>query len=189
MGTMTAYSLNRFSFKLKKIILFAFILPITIPFSLVAVSTFLVISRIGAFNTRMAGIILSGGVDVYSIYLLLQYLAKIPYSLDESARIDGASYFRIYWSIILPQMKPAIATAAIIKALNIYNDFLTPMLYMPSTKLRTVTISLSSFQNDQASNWTALCAGIVIVLLPTLIMYLFLQKYIISGAVSGAVKE
>jgi len=102
LGTMTAYALNRFNFKLKKLILSAYILPITIPFSLVAVSTFLVIFRISAFNTRMAGIILSGGIDVYFNYLFLQYLEKIPYSLYESARIDSAFYFRIYWSIILP---------------------------------------------------------------------------------------
>lgn len=189
LGTMTAYALNRFDFKLKKVLLLAYIIPITIPFVLLSVSTFLVISKIGAFNTPMAGFIIYGAVDVFSIYLFLQYLSKIPYSLDESASIDGASYFRIYFSIILPLMKPAIATAAIIKSLNIYNDFLTPMLYMPSPKLRTVTISLSSFQSDGSSDWTVLCAGMVIVLIPTLLMYIFLQKYIINGVAGGAVKE
>lgn len=188
LSTMTAYILNRFEFKLRKAILTAFIGSITIPFVLVTVSIFNLICNFGIFNTRIAGIVLYSGVDIVALFLFLQYLSRISYSLDESALIDGASYFRIYRSIILPQLKPAIATAAIMKGLGIYNDLLTPMLYMPSPNLRTITIWLNSFSNDHATEWTVMCAGIMIVLLPTLIAYLFLQKYIINGVSSGAIK-
>lgn len=189
MGTMVSYVLGRLDFKCKKAVFFAFLLPTIIPGVTTQVATFSVIKGLHLYNTSFAGILLYIGTDIMQIYILLQFIGKIPSSLDESAAIDGASYFRIYRSIILPQLKPAIATVIILKAIHIYNDMLIPYLYMPKSSLKTVTTALLSFSSDRNSQWNVMGAGIVAVMVPTLILYLFLQKYIISGVTDGAVKS
>lgn len=189
MGTMVSYVLGRLDFKFKKAVFFAFLLPAIIPGVTTQVATFSVIKGLHLYNTSFAGILLYIGTDIMQIYIFLQFIGKIPSSLDESAAIDGASYFRIYRSIILPQLKPAIATVIILKAIHIYNDMLIPYLYMPKSSLKTVTTALLSFSSDRNSQWNVMGAGIVAVMVPTLILYLFLQKYIISGVTDGAVKS
>lgn len=189
MGTMVAYALGRFEFKLKKVLLLAFLIPTLIPAVTTQVATFTIIKNLNLYNTINAGIILYMATDILSIYMFLQFIEKIPYSLDESASIDGASYFRIFRSIILPQLKPAISTVLILKAVNIYNDMLTPYLYMPKTSLKTVTTALMSFSNNQNSQWNIMGAGLITVMIPTLILYLFMQRFIISGITEGAVKS
>lgn len=188
-GTMIAYILGRFEFRLKPLVYLLFMFPVVVPAVTTQVATFTVINELGLYNTIWAGVAIYVGIDIMIIYILLQHVEQIPYSLDESALIDGASYFRIYWSIILPQLKPAIATSIIIKSLTIYNDLFTPYLYMPKSKLRTVTTTILAFVSDQTSNWGVVSAGVVIVMIPTIILYLCMQKYIISGVTAGAVKS
>jgi len=189
MGTMVAYILGRFEFRMKKFVLMAFLVPTFIPYMTTAIATFTVIKNLHLYNTIYAGIILYMGANIVGIYIFLQYIDNIPDALDESARIDGASYFRIYWSIILPQMKSAITTIAIIQTIGVYNDFFTPYLYMPKSSLRTISTSLSGFASDRGADWPLMSAGIVLVALPTLVVFLFLQRYIISGITEGSVKS
>lgn len=188
LGTMVAYSIGRFQFKGKTLIVAAFLISTTIPSITTSVATFSVIKGLHLFNTLAAPILLYIGTDIMQIYIFLQFIKGIPYELDESAMVDGASYFRIYRSILLPQMTPAIVTMSIMKALAIYNDLYTPMLYMPKTSLRTVTTAIRAFSADQNSQWNVMAAGIFAVLLPTLILYLFAQKYIVAGLAAGSVK-
>jgi len=114
-------------------------------------------------------------------------LDRIPISLDEAAMIDGASYFTIYWKIILPLLKPAIATSIILSGIGIYNDFYTPFLYMPDPELRTISTALFNFKGPMGSQWEVIAAGIMIVIIPTLIIFIALQKHIYNG-VQGSVK-
>ncbi len=188
LGAMVAYALGRFDFKLKKLLLLAFTLPTFVPTMTVSIATFTIIKALGLYNTIFAGMLLYIGSDIVQIYIFLQFIKQIPIALDESARLDGASRIKIFYSIILPQMKPAIATAAILKILNIYNDFFTPYLYMPKSSLRTVATALNTFAGDKMANWPLMSAAIVFVAIPTVIAYLFLQKYIIGGVTDGAVK-
>jgi ABC-type sugar transport system, permease component len=189
LGLMTAYSLDRFDFRLKKYILGAFLVSAMIPSITTQVATFSVIKSLHLLNTMYAGIVIYICVDIIQIYVFLQFIEKIPKELDESAMIDGASYFRIFTNIIIPQMKPAIMTIVILKLLYIYNDYLTPYLYMNKSNLRTVATALDVFSNDQTARWNVMGAAIIIVMIPTLVLYLFLQRYIISGVTDGAVKE
>jgi ABC-type sugar transport system, permease component len=188
LGTMVAYVLGRFEFRFKKLIVAAFLISTIIPSITTSVATFSVIKALHVYNTMTAPVLLYIGTDIMQIYIFLQFIGKISIELDESAMVDGASYFKIYWSIILPQMIPAIATMSILKALGIYNDMFTPMLYMPKSSLRTVTTAIMAFSADQNSQWNVMGAGIVAVLIPTLILYIFTQKYIISGLSDGSVK-
>lgn len=188
MGLMVAYVLDRFDFKLKKLILTLFIISVIIPSTTTQVATFSIIKSLGLFNTIFAGIILYVATDIVQIYIFLQYMQKIPRELDESGMMDGASYFRIFFSIILPNTLSAIVTLSLIKAFAIYNDIFIPYIYMPKSDLRTVAMSIYFFNFNKNSQWNIMAAAILLAMLPTLAVYVFCQRMIISGLTAGAVK-
>lgn len=188
LGSMVAYAVDRFEFRLKKIVMFLFLLAALVPSVTTQVATFRVVNELGLFNTRWAAIVLFMGTDVIAIYIFLQFLRAIPRSLDEAAYIDGASHFTVYRKIILPLLKPAIATVVIIKGVAIYNEFYVPFLYMPDPDLGVVSTSLFKFKGPFGSQWEVISAGVVIATLPTLIVFLLLQKHIYNGFARGAVK-
>ena len=187
-GTMTAYVLSRFNFRLNGLITSLFLLAALIPGVSTQVATFQIVTALGLFNKLGSNIILNLGTDVISVYIFLQFLDGIPRDLDEAALIDGASFFQVYRRIILPLLTPAIATVLIIKGVNIYNDFYLPFLYMPGKGLGTISTSLFRFIGPYNAHWQVICAGVVITILPTLIVFLFLQKYIYNGLTQGAVR-
>ena len=125
-GTMTAYVLSRFQFRGKGLVKGAFLLASLVPSITMQMSTFQIIVGMGLYNTRLATILLFAGTDIISIYIFLQFLDGIPDSLDEAAIVDGASFPRVYFSIIMPLLKPAIVTVIIIKGIGFYNEFCTP---------------------------------------------------------------
>lgn len=188
-GTMTAYVLQRFKTTLGKVVKAAFLLATLFPSISMQVTVYRMMNHFGLVGTMAAPIILYVGTDIISIYIFMQFLDNISYSLDESALLDGAGYFTIYFKIILPLLKPAIATVLIIKVIGIYNDFYTPQLYMPSEELSVVSTSLYRFMGPYGAKWEIIFAGIVICIIPTLIIFLALQKYIYAGLVNGSVKE
>ncbi|URZ18271.1 carbohydrate ABC transporter permease [Clostridium felsineum] len=189
MAAMVAYALGRFKFKGRKFLIVLFFIPTLIPSTLTQVATFTLISKLHVFNTLWSCILIYIGTDIVQIYLFLQFVEKIPYSLDESALIEGASYFRVFRSIIIPQLKPAMATVIILKVLGIYNDMLNQNLYMPKSSLVTVSTALLSFSNDRNSQWNVMSAGVIAIMIPTIILYLFMQKFIFAGITEGAVKD
>ena len=132
-------------------------------------------------------IVLYVGADVVMIYVFLQFMKGIPLELDEAAKIEGASYWTIYLKIILPLLKPAIATIIILRTIYIYNDFYFPLLYLPD--MQTVSTALYHFVDSPTGTQpTLLSAGVVIVLIPSIIGFLLLQKQIYAGVTNGAVK-
>ena len=189
MGTMVAYVMTRFNFRFKKLILGLYILAAIIPGTTTAVATFTIIKGLHLYNTLGAGCLLYSSTGVLDIYIFMQFMRSIPVELDESAMLDGASYFKTYCSIILPLMIPAIGTISILKAVWIYNDFFIPITYMPKLDLATVSTGLRTFSTDRISQWNVMAAGIMAVMIPTLIIFLVTQKYIIAGAVEGSVKS
>lgn len=187
-GAMAAYAIARFKFVLKPIIVGAFAAAIIIPGITTQVATFGVIKALGLFNTPYAMVILSLGANIIQLQINLQFIKNIPYDLDESAMLDGASLFSIFRLIILPLMKPAIVTNAILSFIGIYNEIYTPFLYMPSPKNAVVSTFLMRFSNGISTDWTKICAAAILVCIPSVIIYLLLQRYIFSGIMSGAVK-
>lgn len=188
LGTMVAYAIGRFDFRGKGLVMGAFLAATIIPTITTQVAVFSIIQSLHLFNTLYAPILLYIGADVVQIYIYLQFIKSIPYELDESAMIDGASLFRIYWKIIFPLLTPATATLVILKTINIYNDLYIPYLYMPKAKLGVVSTSIMRFAGINQAEWNYICAAILIIMLPTVILYLVLQKFIFSGVTSGAVK-
>jgi raffinose/stachyose/melibiose transport system permease protein len=189
MASMTSYVLSRFKFRFKNLILALFVIATVIPNVTTLVATYSLIKSLGLMNKIGAGILLYSVLGVLEIYIFLEFINKIPVELDESAMIDGASYFRIYRSIIIPQLTPAIITVVILRVLNVYNDFIIPYIYMPRQDLKTISLALMRFSQDKVSQWNLMAAGIIVVMLPTVILYMFAQKYIIAGVTEGAVKS
>jgi multiple sugar transport system permease protein len=187
-GSMTAYAIDRFEFRFKKGVVALFLLATLVPAVTTQVATFQVVDFFGLFDTRWSAIVLYTGTDIVSIYIFLQFIRGIPVSLDEAARLDGANSLTIYRRIILPNLKPAIATVIIVKGIAVYNDFYIPFLYMPSDNLGTISTSLFRFKGPFGAHWEAISAGAILVIAPTLIIFLVLQRFIYNGFTSGAVK-
>jgi len=188
-GAMTAYVLHRFKFKGHGKIKALFLIAALLPSITNNIATFQIVSQLGIFNTRLVGILLFSGTDIISVYIMLQFLDNISVSLDESAMMDGASYFKIFFKIILPLLMPAAITVGIIKGVAIYNDFITPYLFMPSSELAMISTALFNFKGPFAAQWEVISAGIIITALPILVIFLISQKWIYNGLVLGAVKE
>lgn len=188
LGTMVAYILGRFEFKLKKLIMGAYIAFSFVPMITTQVATFTVVKNLHLYNTIWAPIVLHLGTSVLQLFIYLQFLRNIPRELDEAAMMEGASLFRIYRTIIFPLLTPATATIVIIKTIDIYNDMFIPYLYMPAQKLTVVSTSLMNFSSERSTEWEMMSAAILLIMVPIIALYLFFQKYVFAGIVSGAVK-
>ena len=187
-ATMVAYCMERFDFKGKQLIDKMYLLAAFVPGVIVHLMVFKVFAAANLIDNMTSVIIIYSGIDVVALYLYRQYMRRIPISLDEAAMVEGCSYFRIYWNIILPLVKPAIITSSILKVTYIYNDFYVAFLYLPSEKNGVMSTVLYRFIGPYSSNWGVIAAGILIVTIPIFIIFLFCQKYIYKGFVDGAVK-
>ena len=188
-GTITAFIIERFQFRFKGAIVVLFFIGMLIPSFVTEIARFKVINSLNLYNTLGAPIIIYVASDLMQLYIYRQFISTLPVSLDESALLDGCGYFGLFTRIIFPLLAPAAATVVIIKAINIINDMYIPYLYMPKNKLRTLTTFLMDYANAQRGSWQQLAAGIIIVMLPTICIYLFFQRYILAGIAAGAVKE
>lgn len=189
LGSLTAYCLERFQFRFKKVIYMLFYLAMMVPTNIVEIARFQVIRGLGLYNTLGAPIIIYIAANLMQLYIYRQFISGIPVSLDESAMMDGCGYFRIFSQIIFPLLTPATATLVIIKTVSIVNDMYIPYLYMPKNQNKTLTTFLMRYAGAQQNSWPLLAAGIIVVALPSVILYLLFQKHIVEGVAAGAVKE
>ncbi|MCI8377184.1 MAG: carbohydrate ABC transporter permease [Lachnospiraceae bacterium] len=188
-GTITAFILERFEFKGKKFVISLFFVGMLIPSFVTEIARFRIVQGLNLYNTLGAPIIIYIAADLMQLYIYRQFISGISVALDEAALLDGCSYFQLFRKIIFPLLAPATATVCIIKAIIIINDMYVPYLYMPKNKLRTLTTFLMNYANAQQGSWQTLAAGIIIIMIPTILLYCFFQKYIIAGVSAGAVKE
>ena len=188
-GTMTAFIIERFQFRGKKIVVSLFFMGMLIPTFVTEIARFRIINRLHLYNTLGAPIIIYIASDLMQLYIYRQFISGLSTALDEAALLDGCSYWELFFRIIFPLLTPATATVCIIKSINIINDMYIPYLYMPKTKLRTLTTFLMDYANAQQGSWQTLAAGIIVIMLPTIVLYIFFQKYILAGVAAGAVKE
>ncbi len=189
LGSLTAYCLERFQFRFKKVIYMLFYLAMMVPTNIVEIARFQVIRGLGLYNTLGAPIIIYIAANLMQLYIYRQFISGIPVSLDESAMMDGCGYFRIFSQIIFPLLTPATATLVIIKTVSIVNDMYIPYLYMPKNQNKTLTTFLMRYAGAQQNSWPLLAAGIIVVALPSVILYLLFQRHIVEGVAAGAVKE
>ena len=188
-GTSLAYVLNRFKFPGNGLIRNLFLFATLLPGIAMQIAVYGIMDSLNFINSLPGYIIMMCGTDVIAIYIYIQFFENISVSLDESAIIDGASYFTIYHKILLPLLKPAIVTACILKGVGTYNEYYCANLYLQNKKLLpTVATSLYTFVGPLGSKYNLICAGVIISLLPALIVFILFQKQIYSGMTAGSVK-
>ncbi|RFA23229.1 carbohydrate ABC transporter permease [Subtercola boreus] len=187
-GSMTAYAVDRFDFRFKKVVIGLFLVATLVPSVTTQVATFQIVNGLGLYDTLLSLIALNLGTDIISIYIFVQFMQSIPKDVDEAAMLDGANKFTIYWRVILPLLKPAIATVVIIKGIAIYNEFYQPFLYAPSPENAVISTALFAFKGPYGSQWEIISAGALLVIIPTLIIFLVLQRFIYNGFTQGATK-
>ena len=188
MGSMLAYVLNRFRFPGNNLIRNLFMIATLIPGIAMQVTTYQIMKDLGFLNSIVGYAILMSGTDVISIYIFLQYFENLDVALDESAVLEGCTYFGVFFKILLPLTKPAIITVAVLKGVGVYNEYYNANLYLQSNSWRTISTALYSFSGPFKSSYNIICAGVLLTLIPSLIVFLFFQKQVYAGLASGSVK-
>jgi multiple sugar transport system permease protein len=158
-----------------------------VPYQITLIPLFQTVFDLHWLNTYQ-GLIVPRATSAFGIFMLRQFFVSLPRDLDSAGRIDGASEFRIYWSIILPLAKPALATLAVFLFMNNWNDFLWPLVITSSTDMRTLPAGLALFSGQFVIEHAVLMAGATLSLLPLAIAFLFAQRYFVQGIATTGIK-
>ena len=188
-GSMLAYVLNRFRFPGNGLIRNLFLFATLIPGIAMQVKIYQIMSSLGLVNSLIGYMILQCGTDVISIYIFLQFFENLSVSLDESAILDGCTYFGVFFKILFPLLRPAIVTVMILKGIGVYNEYYAANLYLQDkTRFVTVSTALYTFTGPFGNAYNLICAGVILTMIPMLIIFIACQKQIYSGLAAGSVK-
>lgn len=179
-SSLAAFAFARLRFRGREALFLLYLATLMVPFQVTMIPNFIVVRLLGWYDSYQA-LVLPTAFSAFSTFLLRQYFRGIPIELDEAARMDGASSWRIWWQIIMPLSGPAIAALAIFIFLGSWNDFLWPLVITTSLDMRTLPVGLSAFQGQYNVQWHLLMAGSVIALIPVLIIYVAAQKWFVQG--------
>jgi multiple sugar transport system permease protein len=185
--SMAAYAFARLRFPGRDRLFGAYLATMMIPAIVTIIPAFLLVSRLGLINTYPA-LFLPTMSSVWGIFLLRQFFLTIPRDLEDAARVDGASELAIFWRIILPLSKPALATLAIFAFMASWKDFLWPLIVTNRTDMRTVEVGIAGFNSLYATDWPHQMAAAVVVLLPVIIVFFLAQKYFVRGITLTGIK-
>jgi ABC-type glycerol-3-phosphate transport system permease component len=186
--SLAGFAFAKLSFPGRRVLYFLLIATLMIPMEVAIVPSFVIMSALHWVNTYWA-IIIPGSANALGIFFMRQYIISIPDELIDAARIDGCSDFVIYFRIILPVIKPALAALAIITFVPKWNDFIWPLLVLRSEDMLTATVGLNLLPAQQFSTpWGVVLAGCTMITMPPIIIFLLFQRYFISGVTLGAVK-
>ena len=186
--SLGGYGFARFTFPYKNF-LFAFLLAaMMIPTLVNIVPLFILYKEIGWLDNHITLIAPQALASTFGTFLYRQFMMTIPQELEDAARIDGASAFGIYWRIMLPLTKPVAAVLATFTFIGTWNQFFQPLVFLQSTENFTVSIGLAAFRQEEGTIWNLLMAASVITLMPTLIVFMFTQKYFVRGIVTTGIK-
>lgn len=181
-----AFAKHRFRHRDK---LFSFLLAtMMVPGQLTMIPVFLLLKKMGLLNSYM-GLIVPVSANVFGIFLIRQFMMSIPNDLIESARIDGCSEFRIYWSVVLPLCRPVLATLGIFTFMGSWNDFLWPLIVMVREEGYTLPVALANLNGQHPTDFGLLMAAAVLVVLPVIVVFIAAQKYVIQGIATTGLKE
>lgn len=188
-ASMASYVLGRFQFKLNAWIFGLFVAGLTVPSRLAIIPLFLLVRDLGLLDSHLGLILVyTGGAMPFAIFLLTTFFRQIPKELEEAAVVEGAGIFTIYWKIMLPLVRPALATITIFEFLHNWNDFFFPLIFLRSEKLMTIPVGLSVFFGEYATDWSSLFAALAISIVPVLVMFFAMSRQFIAGLTAGAVK-
>ena len=188
-SSMTAYILVRKNWKFNKIMFFAMVISMIIPFQGIMIPLVSIYGSIGMLNTKWALIYMYLGFGMsLAVFMYHGFIKSIPVELEEAAMIDGATRFQTFWQIVFPIMKPITMTITTLDMLWIWNDFLLPSLILVAPNEKTLQLSTYAFNGTYTSDYGLSMSALMLSILPVLIIYLFLQKSIIGGVLQGSIK-
>jgi multiple sugar transport system permease protein len=185
--TMAAYAFARLEFRFKNVIFMILIAKMMIPSDTTIVARFLLYKYLHLNNTHWA-IILPAAFDVFFLFLLRQFFISIPKEISEAAIVDGCSHYKVYYRIILPLAKPALVTMVLFTFLWTWNDFASPFVFITDMKKQLLTVGLSYFQTEAGADYALQMAGAAVAVLPTIVLFIFAQKYFVQGVTMSGVK-
>jgi multiple sugar transport system permease protein len=188
LDSLTAYALARLRFPGRNAIFLLILALLMVPFQVTLIPLFNLVFQFGWLNT-FQGLIVPRATNAFGIFMLRQFFITVPSELDEAARIDGAGEFGIYWRIILPLSKSALATLAVFHFMYNWNDFLWPLIISTSTDMQTLPAGLALFMGQHVVEYSLLMAGAAMALAPLIVAFLCAQRYFVQGITLGAVKE
>lgn len=179
-NSMAGYAFAKFNFVGKKIIFALMIGLLVIPGETIMITKFSIVDQLGLLNTRLAVILPALSAPLF-IYMFTQFFNAIPADILESAKIEGASAFRIYWNIMLPLSKPAIATVGTLSFIGSWNDYIWPLMVLTDTKDFPLQVAITNINNTQPTYTNQIMAMLTISTIPLIIIYIFFQKYLVQG--------
>jgi multiple sugar transport system permease protein len=179
-SSLAAFAFSRLRFPGRDVIFLLYLATMMIPYPVTMIPNFIIMRVLGWIDTYKA-LILPPAFSAFSTFLLRQYFMSLPFELDDAARVDGASSFRIWWQILMPLAGPALAALAIFTFLGQWNNFVWPLIVTNSENMRTLPVGLAAFQGQYRVEWHLLMAGSVISLVPILVIYIVGQKWFVQG--------
>ena len=185
--SLAAYPLARLDFRGREFIFALILATIMIPFQIVMIPLYILAVNLGLRNTYL-GIILPNLTSAFGIFLLRQALKAVPLELEEAARIDGCSELGIWWNIMIPAIRPALFTLAIFVFIGSWSDFLWPLIVLDDPDYYTLPLAVANLADSFSLDWRLVAAGSVISIAPILLLFLFLQRYIVPTDVGSGVK-
>ncbi|MDA3958901.1 carbohydrate ABC transporter permease [Oceanispirochaeta sp.] len=189
LSSLSAYALAKFRFKGRRLILSVFVGGMMLPFQILLLPVFRLSEKIGIYDTYWALIAIHTAFQLgFCTFVLRNYMVTIPKSLSEAARIDGCHEFRIYSQIIMPLVLPAVAAIATLEFTWIFNDYIWALILVRTSKMMPVTAGLAILQGQYVMDWTVIIAGALMATIPTIIVFIFLQRYFIQGLTMGSNK-
>lgn len=186
-SAMAAYAFAAIPFAGRNFLFGLYLATMMVPWHTIMIPQYQIISAMGLTDTHLA-LIFGQLASAFGIFLLRQFFLTIPRELIEAARIDGSGEFRTFWSIVLPQAKPALSTLIIFTFVQVWNDYTAPLIYLNSKEKYTIQLGLSFFQSEHTMQYTIIMAGTVCALIPILIIYLLFEKQITNGMVHSGLK-
>jgi multiple sugar transport system permease protein len=186
--SLVAFGFARTRFPGRNVLFVVLLATMMLPAQVTMIPVFKIFATLGWYDTILPLTVPSFFGSAFFIFLLRQYYMTVPHEMDEAARMDGANTWQVYFKVLLPQVKPALATVAIFSFMNHWNDFLGPLIYISSPAKRTLALGLYAFQGQYSTDWNYLMAASAVVMLPLLILFFVGQKYFIQGVVISGVK-
>ncbi len=187
-NSLIAYGFARIQWKGRDVLFYVAIATIFIPFPVTLVALFDIFARLHWIDTYLPLIVPTFFGQAFYMFLIRQFLMGVPRELSDAARMDGANELSIFRAVILPLMKPAIAVVAIFAAVNAWNDFLTPLIYLQTEARYPLSIGLQFYRAEHTVSFSLLMAASTLVVLPVVVLFLFFQRFFIEGVSLGAIK-
>ena len=187
LSSMVAYGLAKYEFKGKNVIFMCVLMVMMVPLEILMLPMYTQVNAMGMRNTY-AGVMLPFLVSMSAVFFFRQFLTGIPYEMIEAARVDGCTEYGIFFRIIMPVMKPAYASMAVLTGMGAWNALLWPMLVLSDMKKYTIPIGLNTLWSPYGNNYDLMITGSCFAILPLLLIYMFAQKFIVEGMTAGAVK-